>query len=176
MTCLDLIGEDRRALHADWHSVTVNHLEACRHCVVRERIVRTVHALVFTGPGPFRYINCLKIIQVVGRRPAAGEMDEPSEQMRPLLRTVSARPTQLTVGPPLHLCGSLSVFAPCLPKQPQKSRFPVMLGNQIQRGTTRRMATIVSRLSASDTWHGYKLCSGLPFNSTRVVHSNTLFI
>lgn len=42
-------------------------------------------------------------------------MDEPSEQMRPLLRTVSPRLTELTVGPPLHLSGSLSVFASCLP-------------------------------------------------------------
>lgn len=53
-------------------------------------------------------------------RPAAGEMDEPSEQMRPLLRAVSTRPTQLTVGPAFYLPGSLSVFAPCSPRQPRE--------------------------------------------------------
>lgn len=49
-------------------------------------------------------------------------MDEPSEQMRPLLRTVSTRLTQLTVRPPLHLCGSLSVFASCLPSSRGSTR------------------------------------------------------
>lgn len=49
-------------------------------------------------------------------------MDEPSEQMRPLLRTVSTRLTQLTVRPPLHLYGSLSVFASCLPSSRGSTR------------------------------------------------------
>lgn len=49
-------------------------------------------------------------------------MDEPSEQMRPLLRTVSTRLTQLTVRPPLHLQGSLSVFASCLPSSRGSTR------------------------------------------------------
>lgn len=60
-----------------------------------------------------------KKLAVCSRLPA-GEMDEPSEQMRPLLRAVSTRPTQLTVGPVFSLPGSLSMFAPRSPRQPRE--------------------------------------------------------
>ncbi|KAF3834027.1 hypothetical protein F7725_025231, partial [Dissostichus mawsoni] len=45
-----------------------------------------VHTSV-TRPGLFRTSTVKKYKLTVGKRPAAGEMDEPSEQMRPLLRT-----------------------------------------------------------------------------------------
>lgn len=98
-------------------------LEACPYRVVRGSTA-SPHSWHKWHPTRFvPHINWRKKRELtLWIRPAPGEMDEPSEQMRPLLRTVSTRLTQLTVRPPLHLCGSLSVFASCLPSSRGSTR------------------------------------------------------
>lgn len=148
-------------MKAYWQSITVNHFGGVSSRVVREST---------TGPYSSDKCHRLSLIHTstgikkeltVDRGPAAGGMDEPSEQMRPLLRTVSPRPAQLTASPPLYLYGSLSVFAPCLPSSRGSDAWE---SDSVRHHPA---AAIVSRLSTSDTWHGYKLSPGLFFKSTK---------